>query len=188
MTASLSTVCIVTGMSTSTTLLALLEQEPAYGYTLKRRYDEHFGFGHRLAFGQVYAALSSFDRNGYAKVVGIDSDGGPSRKRYRITPEGSTVVERWIASPEPASSYTSSTLFAKVSVALMSGRAANDVLAIQRQAHLERMRALTKRRRAAETAELLALTFELNHLDADLRWIEEAGRRLADLHKVLADA
>jgi hypothetical protein len=70
----------------------------------------------------------------------------------------------------------------------MSGRAADDVLAVQRQAHLERMRALTKRRRTAETAELLALTFELNHLDADLRWIEEAGRRLTVLQKVVVDA
>jgi hypothetical protein len=70
----------------------------------------------------------------------------------------------------------------------MSGRAADDVLAVQRQAHLERMRALTKRCRTAETAELLALTFELNHLDADLRWIEEAGRRLTVLQKVVVDA
>jgi DNA-binding PadR family transcriptional regulator len=59
--------------------------------------------------------LSSFDRNGYAKVVGIDSDGGPSRKRYRITPEGSTVVERWIASPEPAS-YTRQAPFSRRSL------------------------------------------------------------------------
>jgi hypothetical protein len=50
------------------------------------------------------------------------------------------------------------------------------------------MRALTKRRRTAETAEVLALTFEFNHLDADLRWIEEAGRRLTDLQKVVVDA
>ncbi len=94
-------------MSTSTTLLALLEQEPAYGYTLKRRYDKHFGHPRPVAFGQVYAALSSFDRKGYAEVTGVDSGGGPDRKRYRITAEGSTIVEHWIASPEPATSYSS---------------------------------------------------------------------------------
>jgi DNA-binding PadR family transcriptional regulator len=175
-------------MSTSATLLALLEQEPAYGYTLKQRYDECFGHARRVAFGQVYAALSSFDRHGYAEVTGVDSDGGPKRKRYRITAEGSTVVERWIASPEPATSYSSSALFAKVSIALMSGRSAHDVLTTQREAHLQRMRVLTKRRRAAHTAELLATTFELNHLDADLKWIEEAGRRLADLGREVRHA
>jgi len=174
-------------MSTSTTLLALLELEPAYGYTLKRRFDEHFGHARPVAFGQVYAALSSFDRNGYAEIAGIDSDGGPNRKRYRITAEGSTVVEQWIASPEPATSYSSSPLFAKVSIALMLGRSAHDVLTAQREAHLQRMRALTQRRRTADTAEVLAITFELNHLDADLKWIEEAGRRLADLGREVRD-
>ena len=34
--------CIVPDMSTSQTLLALLEREPAYGYTLKQRFDERF--------------------------------------------------------------------------------------------------------------------------------------------------
>ncbi len=184
---SLFIVRIVKSMSTSATLLALLEQEPAYGYTLKRRYDECFGHTHPVAFGQVYAALSSFDRQGYAEVTCVDSDKGPNRKRYRITAEGSTVVERWIGSPEPATSYASSALFAKVSIALMSGRSAHAVLTTQREAHLQRMRALTKRRRAADTAELLAITFELNHLDADLKWIEEAGRRLADLGREVGD-
>ncbi len=70
----------------------------------------------------------------------------------------------------------------------MSGRSAHDVLAAQRGVHLQRMRALTKRRPAADTAELLAITFELNHLDADLKWIEEAGSRLADLRRQVRDA
>jgi DNA-binding PadR family transcriptional regulator len=175
-------------MSTSTTLLALLEREPAYGYTLKQRYDEHFGRTRPVAFGQVYAALSSFDRNGYAEVSGIDSGGGPSRKRYRVTAEGRNVVDRWVRAPEPSTSYSSSTLFAKVSVALMSGRSAHEVLDAQREAHLEHMRVLTKLRRTASSSELLTIIFELNHLDADLKWIEEAGHRLADLAKEVRDA
>ncbi|HET7305454.1 MAG TPA: PadR family transcriptional regulator [Segeticoccus sp.] len=168
-------------MSTSQALLGLLEAEPAHGYTLKQRYDECFPRARPLAFGQVYAALARFEKQRLAEVVGVESEGGPERRRYMITPEGVTVVDEWVSAAEPATTYSSSTLFAKVSVALMSGRDAEAMLTTQREVHLARMRELTRARRSAGPAELLAVTFELNHLDADLRWIEEAGRRLEEL-------
>jgi len=169
-------------MATSETLLALLEAEPSHGYTLKHRYDQQFAQAKPLAFAQVYASLSRFERQGLAKSLDVESGSGPERKRYQITAEGVTRIDAWVARAEPPTSYSSSVLFAKVSVALMSGRPAGSVLDQQREAHMSRMRALTWERKEAAPAQLLAITFELNHLDADLRWIEEAGRRLDDLH------
>ena len=102
----------------------------------------------------------------------------PERKRYRITADGGAVVERWVYTPTSPDVFATSSLFARVSVALMSGRSAESVLDEQRAVHLERMRELQKRRREAGEAEVLAVTYELAHLDADLRWIEESGQRL----------
>lgn len=168
-------------MSTSRTLLALLEVEPSHGYGLKKRYDHQFSSASPLAFGQVYAALTRFEKQGLAEVVGVEAGAGPERRRYAITPEGVTAVDTWVARPEPATAYAASALFAKVSVALMSGRDAQAVLEGQREVHLARMRVLTKAGSSAGPAEVLAITFELNHLDADLRWIEEAGQRLEEI-------
>lgn len=168
-------------MSTSQTLLGLLEVESAHGYELKHRYDEHFASVRPLAFGQVYAALGRFEKQGLAEVIGVESGGGPERRRYAITTSGVTSVSDWVAQPEPATAYAASALFAKVSVALMSGRDAQAVLAGQREVHLMRMRVLTAAARTDDAAEVLAVTFELNHLDADLRWIDEAGHRLEQL-------
>ena len=67
----------------------------------------------------------------------------------------------------------------------MTGRSAQEVLDSQRAMHLERMRALTTARRAADPADVLAITYELAHLDADLRWIEEAGTRLSEARQAL---
>ena len=64
-------------------------------------------------------------------------------------------------------------------MALLSGRDPQRVLAAQREVHMARMRELTQERREASRVRLLAITFELAHLDADLRWIDEAGHRLA---------
>ncbi|MGD8148996.1 PadR family transcriptional regulator [Ornithinimicrobium sp. Y1694] len=178
-------------MSTAHALLGLLDGsgEPAYGYTLKRDYDLALAPDKPLAYGQVYSSLARFERQGWAEVVTVESGAGPDRKRYRITPDGVSVVDGWVYSPQEIGAFASSTLFARVSVALLSGRDAQEVLARQRASHLERMRELTRRRREADVAGQLAITYELTHLDADLRWIEEAGQRLdamrADLHTAL---
>ncbi|CAN5589232.1 MAG: PadR family transcriptional regulator [Nocardioidaceae bacterium] len=172
-------------MSASNTLLALLESEPAHGYTLKQRYDDRFARTRPLAFGQVYASLARFEKQGWAEVTEVESGDGPERKRYQITTEGVTVVERWVFEPQQPTEFSSSTLFARVSVALMSGRSAEALLDTQRATHLERMRVLTAARRTADGADVLAITYELAHLDADLRWIEESGARLAGARRVL---
>ncbi|MGN6131679.1 MAG: PadR family transcriptional regulator [Nocardioidaceae bacterium] len=166
-------------MSTSTVLLALLEQEPAHGYTLKRKYDERFAQKRPLAFGQVYSSLARFERQGLAVMVDVEAGEGPDRKRYRITPEGVETVNEWVYSPQEPSVFATSTLFARVTVALLSGRNPQQVLDAQRASHLARMRALQAQRRTASGSDLLAITYELAHLDADLRWIEDAGLRLA---------
>lgn len=172
-------------MSVARTLLALLETEPAYGYTLKHRYDRRFSRVKPLAFGQVYASLSRFERDGLATVSGTEGGEGPDRIRYAITTDGVTAVESWMYTSELPTSYASSTLLTKVTLALMSGRDAAGVLDAQRSAHLERMRELSAARRGARASELLALTYELTHLDADLRWIEEAVGRFDDLRDEL---
>ncbi len=160
-------------------MLAILESGPAHGYTLKHRYDDAFARSKPLAFGQVYASLARFERHGWAEVVEVEAGEGPDRKRYAITPEGVAVIEHWVFEPEPPDSFADSQLVSRVSVALLSGRPAQTVLDRQRAIHLARMRELTEeRRQASDPARLLALTYQLAHLDADLVWIEEAARRV----------
>ncbi len=166
-------------MSTSDVLLALLEQGPAHGYTLKRKYDERFAQRRPLAFGQVYSSLARFERHGLARLVDIEVGEGPDRKRYRITPDGVQSVSAWVYAAQAPDVFATSTLFARVSVALLTGRDPQQVLDAQRASHMERMRELQKRRRTAKGSDLLAITYELAHLDADLTWIEQAGRRIA---------
>lgn len=175
-------------MTTSQALLGLLGRTPAYGYTLKRDYDQALSPDRPLAYGQVYSALSRFERRGWAELLTVESGEGPERKLYRITPEGVQEVEDWIATPQEAGGMTTSTLFARISIALLTGHDAAALLDGQRHSHLRRMRELTARRREADARELLALDFELAHMDADLRWIEDAGPRLGALRERLAAA
>jgi hypothetical protein len=68
----------------------------------------------------------------------------------------------------------------------MSGRSAVEVLDAQRATHLVRMRELTERKRVGDLTDALACDFELFHLEADLRWIELAGKRVERLGQELS--
>ncbi len=166
-------------MSTAESLLALVEPEPAYGYTLKHQYDRWFGRKRPLGFGQVYSTLSRLERKGWVALSQVEAGHGPERRLYEITADGVTAIDEWVGTPQAPDLFATSSLYARLTVALLSGRDANQVLGGQRELHLERMRELQALRRKATGPDLLAVTYELTHLDADLRWIEQSGARLA---------
>jgi DNA-binding PadR family transcriptional regulator len=161
-------------------LLGLLEHAPAHGYTLKSRYDEQLGRARPLRYGQVYATLARLERDGLAQVAGVEHGEGPERRLYAITREGVVAFEDWLAAPDPPQ-HAHSVLFAKVVLALQSGRSAADVLDGQRAVHLARMREVVAARHGGDVLDRLAGDYEIAHLEADLRWIETAGARLAAL-------
>jgi DNA-binding PadR family transcriptional regulator len=160
------------------TLLGLLERQPSHGYDLKRDYDTYFGRGKPLPFGQVYSTLARLARDGKVTVGDTEPGSGPDRKRYVITDDGVTEVEAWLTEPVAPEPHLQSVLFAKVVLALMSGRSAEHYLDIQRAAHLQRMRELTALRRTGATIDALLADHALFHLEADLRWIELTAARL----------
>lgn len=175
-------------MSTAHALLGLLDRSPAYGYSLKQDYDRLLSPERPLAFGQVYASLARFERQGWAEILTVETGSGPDRKLYGITSDGVAELDSWLSTPQATGAFAASTLFARISIALLSGRDAQEVLVAQRASHMVRMRELTARRRGAEPALLLQLDYELTHLDADLRWIQEAGQRLEALRTQWQDA
>ncbi|WP_033289855.1 PadR family transcriptional regulator [Amycolatopsis jejuensis] len=168
-------------MSVSHTLLALLESGPRHGYDLKRAYDEQFGHGRPVAYGQVYSTLSRLLKGGMVEVAGVESGDGPERKRYTITDAGVTDVEKWLRTPESPEPYLQNTLYTKVVLALLSGRSATDLLDVQRSEHLKVMRELTRRKVDGDLADRLICDHALFHLEADLRWLELTAARLDEL-------
>src|SRR5436190_14465904 len=164
-------------MSFGHALLGLLEEGPQHGYELKHRYDANFPGARPLPFGQVYATLARLHRDGLVDISAVESGAGPDRKLYVITPAGVTDLERWMDEPSPAATMRSE-LLSRVTVALLSGRDADAILDSQRAAHLTRMREVTERRRSADLVGALACDYELFHLEADVKWIEHAARRV----------
>ncbi len=172
-------------MTVPLTLLGLLEREPSHGYDLKRDYDQFFGRGKPLPFGQVYSTLARLARDGKVEAGEPEPGAGPERKRYVITEQGVNEVQAWLAEPVAPEPHLQTVLFAKVVLALMTDRPADVYLDTQRGAHLQRMRELTEIKRSGSLVDALLADHGLFHLEADLRWIDLTTARLDALAKVV---
>ena len=157
------------------------DRVPRHAFAALQLDRDRFGIDRPVAYGQVYATLSRLLKNGFVTVDGVQAGGGPERKRYAITPDGVADVETWLGQPEKPDLYLHSTLYAKVVLALRSGRAADEILDTQRAEHLRLMRELTQRKMAGNLADQLVCDHALFHLEADLRWIDLTSARLGPL-------
>lgn len=166
-------------------LLGLLEDRPKHGYELRRSFDERLAGSRPLRSGQVYATLGRLERDGRVDEVGGEQGPGPERRLYAITEAGIAQLEAWLATPETPEQYLQSVVYAKVVVAISSGRSAQAVLDAQRERHVAEMRRLTREKQRADLAGVVRADFALLHLDADVRWIDLTLARLARLGEEL---
>lgn len=67
-------------------LLAVVVDEPAYGYEMTRRLGER-GLS-TVGEGSIYPLLGRLERDGFVATHRAASDGGPPRKYYRASPSG----------------------------------------------------------------------------------------------------
>ncbi len=67
-------------------LLAVIDDEPAYGYEMTRRLRQR-GLA-TVGEGSIYPLLARLEREGLVATYRAASDGGPPRKYYRTSPLG----------------------------------------------------------------------------------------------------
>jgi DNA-binding PadR family transcriptional regulator len=165
-------------VATNEVMLALLRKGPAHGYDLKRGHDEWFPDTRPLAFGQVYATLGRLERSGLVEVVETRVDGGPERTVYALSDQGEDQLAAWLAEPAAPASSSADEIVRKTVAALHTDGDAGGFLARQRAAHMRRLRELTTRPPERDPAARLARDHLIAHLDADLRWLEQAAERI----------
>ena len=76
-------------------ILVLLQEENSYGYELMDRLEEEFGF-EQINPSSVYRTLRLLEKEGLCESEWkISTQGGPSRRMYRITEAGETYLDAW---------------------------------------------------------------------------------------------
>lgn len=85
-----------TGRFIEACLLCLLKEEKAYGYSLIERLSD-FGFkDDTVNMSVIYRNLKRMEDDGLIISSWEESEQGPDRKIYSITPKGDNELDNWI--------------------------------------------------------------------------------------------
>ena len=84
-------------MSVDYTILGVLMETPAHGYSIKKYLLENFSAEFGINDGQLYPALSKLERRGWIKKRVVQQRRSPAKHLYRVTPEGEAAFLSWLA-------------------------------------------------------------------------------------------
>jgi DNA-binding PadR family transcriptional regulator len=158
-------------------LMALMDEEPRYGYQLKTAFESATGGVWPLNIGQVYTTLDRLQRDGLVAV-----DAGGEQKRYSLTPGGEEALGAWwhmTPSDEPP---PRDELQLKVLLAIDHGP--EHALAVITRQRTALTRLLQRHRRShpagdrAPLAEALVADALSVRAEADLRWLDLCESRI----------
>ena len=167
-------------MSVRHGLLALLAEQPRYGYQLRTEFESRTGATWPLNVGQVYTTLARLERDGLVSPQGDDGEG---HAYYAITDAGRAEVARWFAEPVARSVPPRDELAIKLALAITAPGV--DVLRITQAQRTHTLRALQDytRLKARATdrdiAWLLVLDSLIFQAEAEIRWLDHCESRLA---------
>jgi len=167
-------------------LLALLSEEPAHGYELKKRYDEALGALWPLQQAQVYNNLRLLEK---AKQIELDArvaqDNLPDQKQYRVTTSGAAELAEWIAEPIRGNRHVKDDFYLKVmalATILEQPDELSELLWQQRASYLQTLRELERTVAALEATgdavTVALLEGAILHAEADLTWLDRIEERL----------
>ena len=174
-------------------LLALLRDEPRYGYQLKTEFETATGGVWPLNVGQVYTTLDRLERDGYVAM----QVGGDEQKLYSITVKGLDELGAWWQAVPAEDPPPRDELMLKVLMAIeQGGDHALDVITRQRSALLGLLQLRRRERsgrnngddgagdghgnsaRVDDVAALLVTDALIVRAEADLRWLDLCESRI----------
>jgi DNA-binding PadR family transcriptional regulator len=133
-------------MSVRQGLLALLAEQPMYGYQLRQEFETRTGGTWPLNIGQVYTTLTRLQRDGLVDEAGTTAEGTVV---YALTDAGRDDVARWWATPVVRSGPARDELAIKLALAVTAPDV--DVRAVVQAQRTASMRALQEYTRLSRT-------------------------------------
>ncbi len=183
-------------MSVRSSLLAILDQGPCYGYQLRAEFHRRTGASSPLNVGQIYNTLDRLERDGLVSRGDADEQG---HVYYMITDAGSAEVGDWLGTAVARPTGTRDELPLKLALAAtLPGVDVTSMIARQRaetRATLEALRHAADDpapgargqdagAAASPSGETLARQLVADALvcqaEAELRWLDRAAERLAE--------
>jgi DNA-binding PadR family transcriptional regulator len=167
-------------MSVRHALLALLVENPKYGFQLRQEFEASTGDVWPLNVGQVYTTLQRLE---HAELIASDDSfvEGP-QKVFQITESGKTELFHWLNTPPDMTEPPRDELVIKVLSALrVPDVNVTDIIQVHRRYVVELMQQWTHLKEDEAEVDLtfsLVVDAELFRLDSIVRWLDAADGRL----------
>jgi len=170
-------------MSIRYSILALLQEQPRYGYQLRAAFEERTGAVWPLNIGQVYTTLNRLERDALVRKEGDD---GRGHVLFSITDAGTAEIRRWFSIAVDRGAPPRNELAIKLALAVSTaGTDAHALIQAQREISLRELQEYTQDRkdlaanqRVTDTARLLVLDSLIFHAEAEARWLDLCEARL----------
>jgi len=162
-------------MSVSYTILGVLMDAPAHGYSIRKHLEEMLSKDLELNDGQLYPALAKLEARGWIAKEVVEQRSSPTKHLYRVTDSGREAFQRWLAGVEPDDARERLGFFWRdgfLQRCSFFGNLAADVAAAQVRGRL------AETARCAERLEAVLSELEQRQADPYRRMILEYGVRL----------
>lgn len=172
-------------MSVRHAILALLFQQPMYGYELGKRLQPTLQVDRDIKPGQIANTLVRMEETGWIEHRMEEGD-GPDRKVYHLTEAGRGELRAWYLTPEVRDYRLGDSFYIKLALGLLGGPVpVEPILKEQRRKLYQELHDANEIRRNAGSGKaspwLLLLENAIAHLEADLRLIDMCEARLDEL-------
>ncbi|GAA2836088.1 helix-turn-helix transcriptional regulator [Kribbella solani] len=171
-------------MSIKHGLLALLQDEPKYGYQLRGEFEAATGATWPLNIGQVYTTLTRLERDGLVQpsATRTATPEGDGRSMYEITDAGRTELANWFETPVTRESRPRDELAIKLALALaVPGVDVSAVVQRQRMSTMQSLQELTRLKRNSTDGEIswqLVIESMIFGAEAEIRWLDHCEAML----------
>ena len=168
-------------MSIKHGLLALLREDPKYGYQLRGEFEAATGATWPLNIGQVYTTLTRLERDGLVRPASGEGD-GDGRSLYEITADGRAELARWFDTPVTRESRPRDELAIKLALALaVPGVDVSAVVQRQRMSTMQSLQELTRLKRGNRDGDIswqLVLESMIFAAEAEIPWLDHCESML----------
>ena len=173
-------------MSIKHVLLALLADEPAHGYELKRQFDETIGKLWPVQQAQIYNNLRLLEKDGFVQLdARVEQENLPDRKNFRLTTNGQQELTDWLEAPVASSRQLKDDFYLKLATLatiMDSPERLSNLIWRQREVYLQHLReleqALTEAEASGDAVTASLLDGAILHAEADLAWLDHCENRL----------
>ncbi len=87
-------------MSIEYTILGLVMEEPAHGYSINKYLRENFSKDFGINDGQLYPALQRLEARGWIRKRVVPQRRSPAKHLYRATADGQRAFFEWLEEPD----------------------------------------------------------------------------------------